>query len=523
MNIAATVWVFNTDDHLDLYYAPNATNPAWTFIATVTPTLTGQQTLSATYVLPAGGVQAVRANFRFLGSASACSPGIYDDHDDLIFSVLPATPPTITQQPQSQIVPADQNGTLSVVATGTAPLSYQWYLGTSGTTTSPIAGATASTYTTSTLMSTRSYWVRVSNAVGSSVNSNTATLTANPPTGLLVQDAFAGTPGTVLTAHAPNLNFTGTPWTLTAGSPTPTLVPGGGVGVTPGPGHLQMTLDSGVADVAMAIDYRVGSGPGMGALVFRLSDPDNFLLLETYLNGLYLFKRQAGIWIQLASQSLPAPLVPGTAHWLEVRTLGSTIEGWWDGARLLQVTNTFQQTATRHGLDWNSAFDATSVYTNLYLRGNGTPVVPPSITTQPQNQIVGSGQSATLSVGATGSAPLTYQWYMGPSGTTTTPIGGASTSNSLTTPPLTTTSSFWVRVINPFGIADSTAADVSIGQGPVITTNPQSQTVLSGQTATMTVDAMERRRCPISGTSARAARRQRRSPGRRARAIRLPR
>ena len=35
--------------------------------------------------------------------------------------------------------------------------------------------------------------------------------------------------------------------------------------------------------------------------------------------------------------------------------LGSAIEGWWDGARLLQATDTFQQTATRHGLDWNTA------------------------------------------------------------------------------------------------------------------------------------------------------------------------
>jgi type II secretory pathway predicted ATPase ExeA len=30
-------------------------------------------------------------------------------------------------------------------------------------------------------------------------------------------------------------------------------------------------------------------------------------------------------------------------------------------AKLLQTTESFGQTATRHGVDWNSAFDATSV------------------------------------------------------------------------------------------------------------------------------------------------------------------
>ena len=75
-------------------------------------------------------------------------------------------PPTITTQPQSQTIASGQTATLSVAATGTAPLRYQWYVGPSGTTTTPIAGATASSYTTPALTSTTSYWVRVSNASG---------------------------------------------------------------------------------------------------------------------------------------------------------------------------------------------------------------------------------------------------------------------------------------------------------------------------------------------------------------------
>ena len=65
---------------------------------------------------------------------------------------------------------------MSVTASGTDPLSYQWYIGTSGTTTNPIGGATGSSYTTPALTSTTSYWVRVSNSVGTA-DSNTATVT----------------------------------------------------------------------------------------------------------------------------------------------------------------------------------------------------------------------------------------------------------------------------------------------------------------------------------------------------------
>jgi hypothetical protein len=170
----------------------------------------------------------------------------------------------------------------------------------------------------------------------------------------------------LLTAHAPDVNLTGSPWILNGGAPPPTLR-AGGVGVGTGAGHLQITINTGVADVVMGVDYRVGSGAGMGALAFRLSDANNFLLLETYLNGLYLYRREAGNWVYVASQQLPQTLVAGSTHRLEVRTLGSTIEGWWDGVRLLQVIDTFQQTATRHGLDWNSAYDATTAYANFQL------------------------------------------------------------------------------------------------------------------------------------------------------------
>ena len=90
------------------------------------------------------------------------------------------TPPSITGQPSGTTITQGGSVTLTVTASGTAPLSYQWYLGTSGSTGNPIPGATGSSLTVSPT-STTSYWVRVSNSCGSA-DSATATVTVTVPT-----------------------------------------------------------------------------------------------------------------------------------------------------------------------------------------------------------------------------------------------------------------------------------------------------------------------------------------------------
>jgi hypothetical protein len=89
VRIEATVWAWTTpsQDRLDLYFTGNASSPSWTFLTTLTPTVAGAQTLSATYTLPSGGMQAVRARFRYQGSATPCGTGSFNDHDDLVFAV----------------------------------------------------------------------------------------------------------------------------------------------------------------------------------------------------------------------------------------------------------------------------------------------------------------------------------------------------------------------------------------------------------------------------------------------------
>ena len=89
VRVDATVWAWTTpsNDTLDLYYAADANSPTWVLIDSITATVAGEQTLSAQYTLPAGSLQAVRANFRYQGSQSSCSGGNYDDADDLVFAV----------------------------------------------------------------------------------------------------------------------------------------------------------------------------------------------------------------------------------------------------------------------------------------------------------------------------------------------------------------------------------------------------------------------------------------------------
>ena len=79
---------------------------------------------------------------------------------------------------------------------------------------------------------------------------------------------------------------------------------------------------------------------------------------------------------------------------------------------------------------------------------------------QPATQSVISGQRAVLRVTSAGTAPLSYQWFMGPRGSTAFPIRGV-VGPEMTTPPITTPTDFWVRVSNPCGTADSWTATVT--------------------------------------------------------------
>jgi hypothetical protein len=108
----------------------------------------------------------------------------------------------------------------------------------------------------------------------------------------------------------------------------------------------------------------------------------------------------------------------------------------------------------------NSAGSVTSNAATVTV--NPAPVAP-SITTEPSSVTITAGQTATFSVTATGTAPLSYQWSQNG-----TAISGA-TSSSYTTPTETTSASgaqFTVVVSNSAGSVTSSAATLTVNPAP---------------------------------------------------------
>lgn len=122
------------------------------------------------------------------------------------------------------------------------------------------------------------------------------------------------------------------------------------------------------------------------------------------------------------------------------------------------------------------------------LLGEVKPVAP-SITGQPQSLAVTVGETATFTVTAAGTTPMTFLWSKNNAA-----ITGA-TSASYTTPAevlADSGASFTVTVTNSVGSVTSAAAILTVDAVPVkpaITAQPQDATVLTGATATFSVTA----------------------------------
>ena len=123
---------------------------------------------------------------------------------------------------------------------------------------------------------------------------------------------------------------------------------------------------------------------------------------------------------------------------------------------LVSGTGSEWRTAISNPANWTFNTTGTSLPT-----GAVSVLTPASILTQPFSQTINISTTATLSVAASGAAPLSYQWYQGNTGDTSNAIAGATTA-SFTTPVLTTTTSYWVRVTNSLGTADSTTATITV-------------------------------------------------------------
>jgi len=197
VTVSATVWAWTTPsaDALDLYYAANANSPSWVLIGTIVPTAAGANTISRNYTLPSGGsLQAVRANFRYQGTASSCTAGSYNDHDDLVFAVGGGTPGfTVSAAPNavnvnqggnasSTITVTSQNGFNSPTTLSFSPLPSGVTAAFSTNPVTPPANGTATstlTFTASATATTGTTNITVTGTSGSLVQTTTIALTVS--------------------------------------------------------------------------------------------------------------------------------------------------------------------------------------------------------------------------------------------------------------------------------------------------------------------------------------------------------
>jgi hypothetical protein len=414
------------------------------------------------------------------------------------------SPVGIATQPLSQSVTSGFPATLSVVASGSGPFSYQWYEGASGTTTTP-AGTNSSSFTTPALTATKSYWVKVTSTCNgtTTVNSNAATLTVNFADGIARRQFVANMAQsmTSVTAAWPQPTQAGS-LLVAVMSAEHSLA----VGTFTAPAGWQLANSYEMNNIKTSIFYYPNNPGGRTAETFTTASfRDQIIQLIEYTGATSTPLDK----VVFNGDNTPASGVVSTGNTAvtsQAKELVLTALTSQGATTFTAPSNSFAKVDERNAFNsistavherivttaaaygHTASVTATGQWVGLVatFRSLDTCSTAPVITAQPASSTINSGQTATLSVTATGGG-LSYQWYEGVSGTTTTPVG--TNGSTFTTPALTATKSYWVRVTSTCGTASSTTATVIVCVPASITTQPASQVIASGGTATLTVTA----------------------------------
>jgi hypothetical protein len=358
-----------------------------------------------------------------------------------------AAPPAaaIATQPSSATINSGQTTTLTVTATGGTPITYQWYRGSSGDTSIPV-GTNSASFTTPALTSTTSYWVNVSNSQNiNGQNSNTATVTVRQPAAITTQPASTSING--------------------GESATLSVVATGDAPLT----YQWFQGSSG------DISNPVGTNQSTFTTPSLATNTSYWVKVTNVANTAGALSNTATVTVHLPAAIATHPSST-SINGGQTATLSVTATGdapltyqWFQGnaGDTSTPVGTNQSTFTTPALAANTTYwvkVTNALNTTGALSNTATVTVhlPAAITTQPTSTSINGGESATLSVVATGDAPLTYEWFQGISGDTSTPVG--TNQNSFTTPPLAAATSYWVKVTNALNTAGalSDTATVSI-------------------------------------------------------------
>lgn len=357
---------------------------------------------------------------------------------------VPPSAPTPSAFPSS--VQAGQSSTLSVNPTGTGPFTYQWFIGNSGNTATPIAGATGSSTSVSPTTNT-SYWVRVTGQCAPSSDSPavTVTVTCTP-----IASGPTAQPSTITAGGTSTLSI------ATAGSGPFTIQwYTGNVGDTSNPIQGANSTSVQVSPSNSAVYWVHVTAPcgsqDASVIVFVSGSPCTPASITTH---------PGAVTINPGSSTTLSVVVAGTPpityQWY-TGTSGNTSNPI-PNANGPSITVTPTQTITTYWVHVSNSCNTVGVNSTTGVVTLASCTSPP-ITTQPAGVTAGIGTTVTLKVVATGS--VHYQWYKGVKGDISTKVG--TDSDSFTTPTITGNASYWVRVTAACGttsFSDSNTANI---------------------------------------------------------------
>jgi Immunoglobulin I-set domain len=300
--------------------------------------------------------------------------------------------PTITQQPTSVTVTAGQAATFSVTATGTAPLSYQWYLNSAatGTNSSSYTIAAATVAQTGALI-----YVTVTDVVGSATSA-TVTLTVSAA------------------ATAPAITQQPASVTVTAGQPAAFAVTATGTAPLTYEWFMNGSAagtNSSTFSIAQATAAQTGAKiyVKVSNTVSSATSATVTLTVDAAATMPTITQQPTSVTVTAGQAALFSVAATGTAPLTYQWFMSGTASGTNSNTFSIAQTNTGQTGAQIRVKVTNTAGSATS--NTVTLTVNAPAPTAPTITQQPANATVTAGQPATFTVTATGSAPLAYQWF----------------------------------------------------------------------------------------------------------------
>ena len=355
------------------------------------------------------------------------------------------TAPSITAQPASTSVTAGGSASFSVAATGSPAPAYQWQKG--GT---DITGATSATLSLTNVQNTDAgtYDVVVSNASGS-VTSASATLTVNA---VATAPAITSQPAAMTVTAGGSASFTVT----ATGSPAPTYQWQKGGAAIGGASSASLSLtnvqSSDAGTYSVVVSNSAGSVTSASATltVNPATAPATAPSITTQPASTTVTAGGNASFSVTATGS-PAP----TYQWQKG---GAAIGGATSASLSLTNVQSFDA-GTYSVVVSNSAGSVTSANASLTVTAATSPGTSPSIATQPANLMLPAGYSGSLSVTATGTAPLSYQWRLNGAA-----IPGATGSTlPLASVQASASGNYSVVVTNASGSVTSNIATVTVG------------------------------------------------------------